>query len=485
MKNSNQTLFINTKSIGFWSGIALFILIISLPETVFLGKANPVVAVASWMVIWWITEVVSISATALLPLVLLPLLGINDIKTVATSYAHPIVFLFFGGFVIALALQKVNLHRRIALSILKITGTSANGIILGFMLSTALMSMWISNTASAVVMLPIATSVIDLLIKKGESTRGHRNFSLAIMLGIAFSANIGGIATLIGTPPNSIMLAFVQETYDIDIGFFDWMLMGVPFSAIMLAITYILLIKLFYPNRLGKLNTSAHVIDDELRRLGKMTRQEVIVLTIFISAVILWMLRSKINLWIPALHLNDTIISLIAAVFMFIIPTDVRTPSFALDWKDTKELPWGILILFGGGLALATGLASSGLVDMVGDFISAHSHWSILLITTVLVTLMLFMTELMSNVALVSVLVPLVGGIAIGLDVPVLTLVIPVAMAASCAFMLPMATPPNAIVFSSGHIRVYQMARIGVFLNIIAVLLLLLTTYILIPVLFG
>lgn len=481
----NYFTFINTKTIGFWSGIILFILILSLPDTVLLGKANPIIAVASWMIIWWITEVVSISVTALLPLVLIPLLDISDIKTVAANYAHPIVFLFFGGFVIALALQKVNLHRRIALTILKITGTSANGVILGFMLSTALMSMWISNTASTVVMLPIASSVIDLLIKEGESTRGHRNFALAIMLGIAFSANIGGIATLVGTPPNSVMLGFVQNEYDIDIGFLDWMVMGVPFSCIMLGVAYFFIVKVFYPNRLGQLSTSASVIDNELKKLGKPSKNEKTVLVIFCIAVLLWVMRTQINNWLPFLKLNDTIISLSAAVAMFIIPTNLRKPSFALEWKDTKELPWGILILFGGGLSLASGLASSGLVDLVGEFISSRENWSVFVITSVLILLMLFMTELMSNVALVAVLMPLVGGIAVGLGVPILTLVIPVAMASSCAFMLPMATPPNAIVFSSGHIRVHQMARIGVVLNVISVVLLISITYSIISFLFG
>ncbi|WP_299217735.1 DASS family sodium-coupled anion symporter [uncultured Dokdonia sp.] len=477
--------FTLSRKIGFLTGPILCIILLAIPFTIVTPEIDRVIAIAAWMIIWWITEAVSISVTALIPLALFPLLGIGDIKSVASNYANPIVYLFFGGFVIALALEKVQLHKRIALSILKITGTKANGIVLGFMIATALMSMWISNTASTVVMLPIAVSVIQLLINDADGfTKNDKNFALSIMLGIAFAANIGGMSTLIGTPPNSVMLAFLNENYNIDIGFFQWMQMGVPFAIVMLAITYFCITRIFFPNRLGKIGGSGVIIQNELKKLGKMSRGEKIVLVIFLCTALAWMLRSQLNTLLPDIILTDTTISVIAALAMFTIPLDLKTGKFPLDWRDTSRLPWGILILFGGGLALASGLKDAGFIAMIGDYISGQTDWSMWVVTAVLIFLMLFMTELMSNVALVTILVPLVVGIAIGMDVPILQMVIPVTLASSCAFMLPMATPPNAIVFASGHVRVDQMARVGIVLNLISVGLLFAVAYWIVPLLF-
>ena len=477
--------FTLSRKLGFILGPILFVVILYLPFDLVTPKIDTVIAVAIWMIVWWITEAVSISVTALIPLALFPLLGIGDIKSVASNYANPIVYLFFGGFVIALALEKVQLHKRIALSILKITGTKANGIILGFMIATGLMSMWISNTASTVVMLPIAVSVIQLLIDDADGfTKNDRNFALSIMLGIAFGANIGGVATLIGTPPNSVMLAFLNETYNMDIGFFQWMKMGVPFAVVMMTITFFVITRIFFPNHLGNIGKSEHIIQNELDKLGAISKSEKIVLTIFLLTAASWMLRSQLNLLLPGISLTDTTISVIAALLMFIIPTDFKKGNFPLNWEDTSRLPWGILILFGGGLALASGLADSGFIDMIGNYISSQENWSVWVVIAVLIFLMLFMTELMSNVALVTILVPLVVGIAIGMDVPILQMVIPVTLASSCAFMLPMATPPNAIVFASGHVRVDQMARIGIVLNLISVGLLFALAYWVVSVLF-
>lgn len=473
------------RKLGFVLGPLLCIAVLVFPGTLFSERLDPVFAVAFWMILWWITEAVSISVTALLPLALFPLLGIMDIKAVSGNYANPIVYLFFGGFVIALALERVQLHKRIALSILKLTGTRANGIVLGFMIATGLLSMWISNTASTVVMLPIAASVIGLLMDDADGfTQKDQNFALAVMLGIAFSANIGGMATLIGTPPNSVMLAFLNESYNIDIGFFQWMKMGVPISVLLMAIAYFLLVKVFYPNDLGDLSNSGGVIEGELKKLGPISRAERIVLTLFLLTALAWIMRSSLNSWFPNLGLTDTTISMVAAVAMFIVPINFKKGEFPLQWKDTRNLPWGILVLFGGGLALASGLTQAGFIDAIGEFITKQDNWSVWVVTGVLIFLMLFMTELMSNVALVTILVPLVVGIAIGMDAPILEMVIPVTLAASCAFMLPMATPPNAIVFASGFIKVHQMARIGVVLNLISVLALILLANYFIPLLF-
>ncbi len=472
------------KKTGFLLGPILFFIILFYPEEIINPIAHHVIAVAAWMICWWVTEAVSISVTALIPLTIFPLVDIMPIADVAKSYAHPIVFLFFGGFIIALALEKVNLHRRIALSILKLTGTNADGVVLGFMLATALMSMWISNTASTVVMLPIALSVIKLLINDEDGfTKKDQNFALSIMLGIAFSANIGGMATIVGTPPNMVMVGVMKDQYDIDIGFFNWMKMGVPFAITLLFIAYFFIVKVFYPNNLGQLKSSGDIIDTELKKLGKVSRSEKVVLVIFLTTAFLWMIRSKLQIYFP--QITDTGISMLGALALFVFPLDLKNGKFTLDWKDTASLPWGILILFGGGLALAGGLKTAGLIDLIGNTIAQQEGLSIFLITTLLIFVMLFMTELMSNVALVNIFVPVVAGIAIGLKVPVLQVVIPVTLAASCAFMLPMATPPNAIVFASGHIKVFEMAKVGIVLNIISIMLLVGITYLFIPLLFS
>ncbi len=470
-----MTRFPLVKKLGFISGPILFAILFWFPETLISEVGDKVLAVAAWMVIWWITETVSISVTALIPLVLFPLIGVMDIKEVASNYSSPIVFLFFGGFVMALALEKVNLHKRIALNIIKLTGTSANKVILGFMIATALMSMWISNTASTVVMLPIALSVIHLLIDDEDGfTKNDQNFALSVMLGIAFSANAGGIATIIGTPPNSVLIGFLENEYQIEISFLEWLLFGLPFSVLLIAIVYVVLVKWIYPNHRLQLKASKEVIDNELQKLGKMNTREKRVLIIFAVTILLWILRIFINKWLPGLGLTDTSISMIAAFAMFAIPFKFNVGDFILDWKDTQRLSWGILILFGGGLALAAGMSKGGIVDLIAQFAADNQALGITVMVTILIILMLFLTELMSNVALTAVMVPVVAGICIGFGVPMLYVLIPVTIASSCAFMLPMATPPNAIVFASGYIKVHQMVRAGFFLNVISVVLLIL-----------
>ncbi len=473
-----------SKKLGLFIGPLLFVILVNLPFDIISPKGDPVIAVAFWMVIWWITEAVSISVTALLPLVLFPLLKVMPIGDVGANYGSPIVFLFFGGFVMALALEKVNLHKRIALNIIKLTGTTPNKVVLGFMIATASLSMWISNTASTVVMLPIAMSVIQLLIDDADGfTRADRNFALSVMLGIAFSANAGGIATVIGTPPNSVLIGLLENEYQIEISFLKWMVIGVPFSFTMIAISYFVLVKVMFPNKNLKFHASKEVIHAELKKLGPTSGKEKMVLLIFGITVFLWIFRTLINKIFPGLGLSDTIISVLAAVGLFSIPYNLKKGDFIIHWRDTEKLAWGILILFGGGLALAKGMSVSGIVDMVAAAIAA-SEVSILVTASLLIVLMLFMTELMSNVALIAVLAPVVAGIAIGLEVPILYLLIPVTMASSCAFMLPMATPPNAIVFASGFIKVHEMARVGFILNIIAVALLIVLFQFVLPLVF-
>ncbi len=472
------------RKIGLFLGPLLFIILLKFPVSLISIKGDMVIAVALWMVVWWITETVSISVTALLPLILFPVLDIMPMEDVGANYGSPIVFLFFGGFVMALALEKVNLHRRIALNIIRLTGTTPNKVVLGFMIATATLSMWISNTASTVVMLPIAMSVIGLLIDDRDGyTKNDKNFALSVMLGIAFSANAGGIATVIGTPPNSVMIGLLENEYHIEISFLKWMIIGVPFSAVMLAISYFVLVKWMFPNKELKFTASKEVIQNELAKLGPMGGKEKMVLVIFGITVSLWIFRTLINSIVPGLGLSDTTISMVAAVLLFTVPYNIKKGDFIIVWGDTHKLAWGILVLFGGGLALAKGMSVSGIVDMVAQLIAA-SEISILFTAILLIFLMLFMTEIMSNVALVAVLAPVVAGIAIGLEVPVLYLLIPVTIASSCAFMLPMATPPNAIVFASGYIKVHEMARIGLILNLVAVALLVFMFQFVIPLIF-
>jgi sodium-dependent dicarboxylate transporter 2/3/5 len=333
-------------------------------------------------------------------------------------------------------------------------------------------------------MLPIAISVIKLLIDdKDGFTKADKNFALSIMLGIAFAANAGGIATVIGTPPNSVLIGLLENQYNIEISFLTWMSFGLPFSIIMIIAVYFVLVKWMFPCKGIVFTSSANLISEEVKKLGKISKEEKRVLLIFAITVFLWITRTIINKLFPGLKLSDTVISLIGAVSLFAIPMNFKKGNFILQWKDTEKLAWGILILFGGGLALAKGMASSGLVALITDTISA-GNFNVLFTVSLLIVLMLFMTELMSNVALVAVLAPVVAGIAIGLNIPILNLLIPVTMASSCAFMLPMATPPNAIVFASGYVKVNQMVKAGVILNVIAVGLLILYYKFIIPIFF-
>ena len=472
------------KSLGLIAGPLVFLILLNLPQPIVSEIGDKVLATAAWMIIWWISEAVSIAVTALLPLLLFPLLGVMDPETVGANYGSPIIFLFFGGFILALALEKVNLHRRIALSIIYRTGTSPERVILGFMIATGALSMWISNTASTVLMLPIALSVIRLLSNDGDGfTSKDRNFAMSVMMGIAFSANAGGIATVIGTPPNSVLIGLLENEYHIEVSLLKWMTLGLPVSIILIALSYWVLVKWMFPCKGLQFGATKDLIRNELQKLGHPSGKEKMVMVVFGVTVFLWIFRTLINHLIPGLGLTDTAISLFGAIALFVVPYNLKKGDFILEWEDTSKLAWGILMLFGGGLALARGMSSSGLVDLVSGAI-ASSEIGILLTVTLLIALMLFMTELMSNVALVAVLAPVVAGIAIGLDIPLLHLLIPVTIASSCAFMLPMATPPNAIVFASGYIKVHQMARVGLILNVISVVLLVLLFQFVIPLLF-
>lgn len=461
------------KKTGIFLGPAVFALLLLLPQPDTLSpEAWRVLAMAALMIIWWVTEAIPIPVTSLLPIICLPLLGIGNIKEAAAPYSNPVVFLFMGGFMIALAMEKWSLHRRIALNIIRLTGTNANGILLGFMLATAFLSMWISNTATAVMMLPIAVSVIDLLTREPDKypKEGIRNFALAMMLGIAYCASIGGMATIIGTPPNVVLKGFVRDQYGYEISFVQWMAVGLPFAAMLLAVTYFILVKVIHPNRLGNFEGGRELIRAELDELGPPSPGEKRTLYIFIATALLWTFGSLINKWIPGLRLSDEGIALIGATALFLVPLNFRKGDFVLEWRDTQRLPWGILLLFGGGLSLADALSKTGIIGLIGQQFAGMESAGILLILG-LTAVSLYLTEVMSNVALVSIFLPVVSGVALGAGLDPILVLMPVTLAASCAFMLPMSTPPNAIVFASGHINIPQMVRVGFWLNIIAILL--------------
>lgn len=466
------------------SGPLLFGILLLIPAPSGISVAAwRVIALAAFMVTWWITEGVPIPVTALLPIVLLPAMGIRSPAEASSPYASPIVFLFMGGFVLALALERWQLHRRIALSIVRLTGNRANGIILGFMLATFSLSMWISNTATAVMMLPIALSVVQLLQKETSIERaGMQTFRVALMLGIAYAANIGGTATIIGTPPNVVLVGFMQEAYDYELSFAAWLPLGGSFAVILLAITYFILVKILYPNGLGTFQGAQELIQRELDELGPMQTAEKRVLLIFGATALAWIFRSQIN-HLTGLTITDPEIAMFGAILLFATPLNIWNGEFLLKWEDTTRLPWGILLLFGGGLSLAAALDSVGLIDLIGAQF-ADLPISDLLLILGLTSVSLFLTEIMSNVALVNVFLPVVAGIAVAAEIPILAICAPVTLASSCAFMLPMSTPPNAIVFASGYLNIAQMVRAGIILNILTILLVLFLARTLLPWLF-
>ena len=468
---------IPAKSTGLLLGPLLFLVISRLT---FLGSLEPaawkVLAVAAWMITWWVTEATPVAVAALLPIVVFPAMGIFSVGEVTQPYANPVIFLFMGGFFIALGLEEHGLHRRLALNLVHLTGTSANGIILGFMLATAFLSMWISNTAATIMMLPIASTVISLISQTVNNNKGMSLFSLSLMLGIAYSANIGGMATVIGTPPNVVFAGYAKELIGTNIDFSKWMMIGIPVSAIMVFVTYILLTRILYRNKLGKMETASGLIGAELLKLGKMSKEEKLVAAIFGLTAFMWIFKLPVNRLIGKEILNDTTTAIIGGILIFAVPADFKKGHNLVPWEATIRMPWGILLLFGGGLTLAKAMESTGLISIIAALVE-NNNLSPVIVYLVLISSMLFLTELMSNVALATIFLPVAIGIAGGLGLDPLLLSIPLAMASSCAFMLPVSTPPNAIVFSSGHVSINQMVRTGFTLNVISVLLLLAASF--------
>lgn len=450
------------------------------------GRATA--AVGCLMAVLWITEAMPLAATALLPIVLFPLLGVASIRQVTAPYAHEYIFLFMGGFMLAGAIQRWDLHRRMALLTVRAIGTTEARLVAGFMAATALLSMWISNTATAIMMLPIAASLVTLLDNRtGQSPagpgRGDGNFATCLMLGIAYAASIGGMATLIGTPPNLILAAFLKDRYAMEIGFGQWLGFALPLVVVFLVLAWLVLTKVAFPLRRPSTMKPAaaaarQVVRDELSKLGPLSRGEWTVGVVFLLTASGWIARQPLSQWtwlverVPAVErLHDAQIALAAALVLFAIPVDARRGVFALDWQTARKLPWDVLLLFGGGLSLAAAVESSGLTGWIGGRVTALGGLPATAVVVLVTATIILLTELTSNTATTSAFLPILGGVAVGLAVEPLALLVPATLAASCAFMMPVATPPNAIVFGSGRVTIRQMVTAGLWLNLVGVVL--------------
>ena len=476
-----------TKLIGLALGPISFCLIFFTATPGILSEKSIVVlALGTWMVIWWATEAMPIPVSALLPMVFFPLLGVSTVREASAPYGDPVIFLFMGGFILALGLERHKLHQRIALSLIRLTGTSGNGIILGFMLSTALISMWISNTATAIMMLPIAASVTSLLATetgKGDDPR-FKKFATGLMLAIAYAASIGGMATIIGTPPNVVMVGFMKRFYDLDVSFTRWMMVGIPLMIMALAACYFIITRVLFRNHLPSIEGSKQLIHRKLKDLGDLSKEEKMVLGVFSVTCFFWIFRQNLNILIGKNLLDDTTIAMAGGMLMFLLPLNVKEHKFLLDWSDMKELPWGILLLFGGGLCLADGMEKSGLVQIVGNYFSKQQGINPSVLIFSLTAISMGLTELMSNVALVTIFVPVVFGVADGFHINPIWLAMPVTYAASCAFMMPISTPPNAVLFASGYIKMKDMIKTGILLNLCCLVIITLLSLTLIQWLF-
>ena len=479
-----------TKRLGFFLGPVLFIaLYILVPAGFISPNAYKVIAVAAWMICWWVTESAPFPVTALVPLIMFPLLGVMPMSQAAAPYANPIIFLFMGGFFIALALEKHRLHERIALNIIRLTGTSGNGIILGFLIATAFISMWISNTATAMMMMPIAISVVKLIIPdtaeiKEGAPSPERNFALGLMLVVGYAATLGGLATIIGTPPNVVFVGLLNAFNGQKISFGDWMLVGVPVMLALLTSNYFIVTRILFPNRLDKIKGSDELISNKLKEIGSLRREEKFVMIIFLATSFFWIFQEVINYWVGSDILNDTNIAMAGGLLMFVVPTEIKNLTFLLEWRDTKNMAWGILILFGGGLCLAEGLNKTGIIQSIGQWIVSQTDYNIWFML-ILIVISVALSEMMSNVALVNIFVPVIFGIAQGLNINPILLALPVTLSASIGFMFPIATPPNAIVFSSGYIKIRDMIRAGILLNIASIIIIWIASLTLVQWVFG
>ena len=470
-----------TKLLGLFLGPVSFFLILFFfhPEGLS-EQANAVLASTIWIAIWWITEAIPIAVTALLPIVIFPLSGGLDLSATSGSFGHKYVFLYMGGFIIAIAIEKWNLHRRIALNIINLIGSDVRKIILGFMIATAFLSMWISNTATAVMMLPIGLAIIKQLQDNPDTIEDeNQTFGKALMLAIAYSASIGGLATLIGTPPNLVLAGVVLDTYGYEITFMQWFVFGLPISIILIFICWKYLTKYAFTFKQKTFPGGKEEIKRLLSKLGKISYEEKVVAFVFALTAFCWITRSfLLQKLLPGL--DDTIIAIFFAIVLFLIPSKKKGEQL-INWEEAVKMPWGIILLFGGGMALAKGFEESGLATWIGSQMTSLSGLPILVLVLVLIAAVNFLTEITSNLATTAMLLPVLAPMALTINVHPFVLMVGAAVAASCAFMLPVATPPNAVVFGSGYLRIPDMVSKGFVMNIISIIILTFFVYYVLP----
>ena len=436
------------------------------------------------MIFWWISEALPMPVVALVPLVLQPIFKISSIEEVSKAYSNPVIFLFMGGFMIGLAIEKWNLHKRIALTIVKKVGTSGDKIILGFIIATAFLSMWLSNTATAMMMFPIALSVIVVLKDHEQPNTSIQNFSLVMMLVIAYASNFGGMATIIGTPPNVAFIGFIEKKYGYTIQFIDWLLVCLPLVILLLIALYFVLNKWLYPSHIKNCSAVNNFIKSELKNLGKLSKAEKRVTIIFCLTAFLWISKDLINNF-NLFKLDDNMIAILGAIALFSISSGTKKNEKViklLEWSDTSKMAWGILLLFGGGIALANSLEKVGVMNQLGNWLASFSNIGVIELVVFVVVISIFLSEVMSNVAQVIVLAPVLASLSDVLNLDPLILGIPMTLAASAAAMMPMGTPPNAIVFSSGYIKLKDMLKAGFVMNIISIILISLFCIYILPI---
>lgn len=439
------------------------------------------------LIIWWIAEVLPMPAVALMPLLLFPLLGIDTLEATAQAYSNPVVFLFMGGFIIAVAIEKWNLHKRIALLIVWKTGTSSNRILLGFTLATGLLSMWLSNTATTMMLFPIALSVIAVMEEHPQPGSKPRHFALALLLIIAWASNMGGMATIIGTPPNVAFAGFIEKKYGYSISFLNWMLICLPLALLLLTALYLVLARWLYPSGIRNSSVANAYIRSELEALGPISGTEKRILIVFAATALLWITRSLLNRYLQ-ISLDDNMIAVLGALALFAMPAapaDRNASRFVLQWSDTSQLAWGILLLFGGGIALANALEKNGIMSIIGNALAGGGMMKGILLVLVITIVSIFLSEVMSNVAQVIVFAPVLAALADALQMEPLLLGLPMTLAASAAAMLPMGTPPNAIVFGSGRIPLREMLKAGLIMNLISIVLITLFCWLVLPLVMG
>lgn len=470
------------------SGPLIFALVLSLATPQGMdGDAQAVLACTLWIAAWWITEAIPIPVTSLLPIILFPLTGALDLESTTAAYGNPIIFLFLGGFMVALAMEKWNLHKRIALNIILKVGTNQRMIVLGFMIATAFLSMWISNTATAMMMLPIGVAlVVQLTDFQGKGPlKSDNKFGKVLMLGIAYAASIGGIGTLVGTPTNAILVAIINQLYQVEISFASWMLVGFPLATALLFCCWFYMVRFAFPLPRTLAGVGKQEIQEQLRALGPISAEERWVTAVFVFTAFAWITRSfLLNPFFPAL--DDSMIALAAGLALFILPArSLQYKHSLLSWDIAKKLPWGILLLFGGGLAIASGFKESGLATFIGSQMTLLQGVGLFVILLSIVFLINFLTEITSNVATATMMLPIVASLALAIGVHPFGPMVAACLASSCAFMLPVATPPNAVVFGSGYIKMEDMVKTGIWLNILSIIIVTLFIYFIMPLVWN